>query len=393
MSKRPHHAAEDMVVATDDFVAVIDGSTSKTDFRHSFWRSNGRQCARIIAGHIRRMSDRTTVDEFLAGVTARVRSHYHEKDLPRLAEHPEDRMTASVVVYSRRYRQIWLVGDCQSLLNGRLYDNPKPSESVIAGKRAAEVRRLLSSGEKTEADLRLDDVARKAVLPELVRSMRLQNVAYPVVDGFPIPCDLVRVIWLDGRKWSVVLASDGYPKLCHTLEESEAALARQLRDDPLNIGQFKATKGMMTGNRSFDDRSYVRFEAPELEINYRLSWDDDHILFGLRGEHVAEQYLVNAGYRIWSRRWKSGKRDIDLVAEDGNTLVFVEVKTRKRARSTLPIEGMDEVKMSNLRKSICHFIGFNRLQDMERRFDFIGIEADKDGTYDLLHIKDYPGVI
>ena len=57
----------------------------------------------------------------------------------------------------------------------------------------------------------------------------------------------------------VVLASDGYPFLCPTLAESEARLKEQIVRDPLNINTFKATKGMMTGNLSFDDRAYIRF--------------------------------------------------------------------------------------------------------------------------------------
>ena len=57
------------------------------------------------------------------------------------------------------------------------------------------------------------------------------------------------------------MATDGYPFLCPTLEASEAELARQLADDPLNIGHFQATKACMKGNLSFDDRAYIRFRV------------------------------------------------------------------------------------------------------------------------------------
>ena len=57
---------------------------------------------------------------------------------------------------------------------------------------------------------------------------------------------------------AAVLASDGYPFLHPTLKESEAALARQLADDPQNISSFVATKGLVEGNNSFDDRAYIR---------------------------------------------------------------------------------------------------------------------------------------
>ena len=57
---------------------------------------------------------------------------------------------------------------------------------------------------------------------------------------------------------SVVLASDGYPVLLPTLCESEAALARQIERDPQNVSEFIATKGIVEGNCSFDDRAYIR---------------------------------------------------------------------------------------------------------------------------------------
>ncbi len=57
---------------------------------------------------------------------------------------------------------------------------------------------------------------------------------------------------------SVVLASDGYPILKATLQESEESLARHLADDPQNIKEYVATKGLVEGNLSFDDRAYVR---------------------------------------------------------------------------------------------------------------------------------------
>jgi glycerophosphoryl diester phosphodiesterase len=59
----------------------------------------------------------------------------------------------------------------------------------------------------------------------------------------------------------VVLASDGYPFLEPTLEASEHRLEWQRKNDPLNIGEFKATKAFSIGNNSFDDRAYIRFKV------------------------------------------------------------------------------------------------------------------------------------
>lgn len=177
-----------------------------------------------------------------------------------LASHPEDRLCASVVIFSRLRREIWMIGDCQCLVGGELFENPKPYELPLAELRAAEAHRLLASG-VTVGQLRADDAARRTIIPRIIENMKQQNVAYAVVDGFPIPQSKVRVLALDFRPWEVVLASDGYPFLCATLQESEQKLQCHLHDDPLNIGDFKATKAFMEGNNSFDDRTYLRFKV------------------------------------------------------------------------------------------------------------------------------------
>ena len=82
-----------------------------------------------------------------------------------------------------------------------------------------------------------------------------QNRHYAVIDGTPIYMGGTRLIRACRE---VVLASDGYPFLLPTLRDSEEALARQLKDDPQNLSFFLATKGIVEGNLSFDDRAYVR---------------------------------------------------------------------------------------------------------------------------------------
>ena len=103
------------------------------------------------------------------------------------------------------------------------------------------------------------DPAREVMIPTMLEDMKNQNVTYAVIDGFPIPQQLVPVITLDFQPWEIVLASDGYPFLAPTLAETEALLEEQRKNDPLNIGKFKATKAFVEGNNSFDDSSYIRF--------------------------------------------------------------------------------------------------------------------------------------
>lgn len=267
--KNPRKKNEDGVVVTPDFVAVIDGSTSKSQYRHSLFSSNGRYAMLLVSRYIRRMPKTTTCQQFMKGVTAYIRKHYKKSMLPRLAEHPEDRLTASVVVFSRLQREIWMIGDCQCMImdvdravaEGQYFDNPKPAETELAQMRAEEAHRQLEAG-KTVEELLRDDTARPVIIPHMIETMHNQNITYSVVDGFTIPPQHIRTITLDFRPWELILASDGYPFLCSTLEESEEALRHQRECDPLNIGpHFQATKGFHPDFNSFDDRSYIRLRV------------------------------------------------------------------------------------------------------------------------------------
>lgn len=174
-----------------------------------------------------------------------------------MKSHPEERLTASAIVYSSELRQVWMIGDCQCLVGGCFYDNPKPYEQELAEQRALFLREAINNGITPES-VSIKDCGRESILPELVKCCRYQNVSYAVIDGFDIPMDKVRVINVDEGINELVLASDGYPFLKPTLDESEAMLASQLENDPLCMNTFKATKGLMAGNKSFDDRSYLR---------------------------------------------------------------------------------------------------------------------------------------
>ena len=264
--KNPRKKSEDGIVVTNDFIAVIDGSTSKATRQWSRRMSNGRYAMTLVSRVIRKMPADTSCHQFCVSATKAIRDVYlpawklsgRQAIAEMLAAQPEERLCASAIVYSNRRREIWLVGDCQCLVGGELCENPKPYEQRLAEMRAVKVRELLAEG-KSPDEILADDQARAAIIPQMLREMQQQNKTYAVIDGFPIPETRVPVIALDFRPWEIVFASDGYPFLCPTLAESEARLDEQRRNDPLNIGDFKATKGFTPGFNSFDDRSYIRF--------------------------------------------------------------------------------------------------------------------------------------
>ena len=269
--KRDEVSCEDGIVVTPDFVAVIDGSTSKGLACVCPGKSNGRLCMETVADCVRRAPANISLDGFCESVTRAVRDIYASHGLAGDG-HPEpvapvDRLCASAVVYSHQRQEVWMIGDCQCIVGGKLHTNGKPYESVIAEKRAAAFKDMA----RQHADMidhgeLVHDYARDSVLPQLVSAMDGENKTYAVIDGYPIYREGIKVIKVEGAgekgqdaNADIVLATDGYPFLCATLEKSERKLKRQLDTDPFNIGAFKATKGLMRGNVSFDDRAYVRF--------------------------------------------------------------------------------------------------------------------------------------
>ena len=269
IGKNPKKRCEDGIVVTPDFIAVIDGSTSKSSLRHSLFSSNGRYCMQLVSRYLRKAPKSITCEAFCRGVTAYVRKHYRRSRLELMAREPWERMCASAVIFSRVSREVWMIGDCQCLLtpiiNGNpqapaFYDNPKPYEQQLAEQRAAYYKTAQSSKLQAQSSMvKATDKGRALIIPHMKEAMLRQNIDYAVIDGFPIPLQHVRKLTLDFRPWEIVLASDGYPFLCPTLQESEERLAHQLSIDPMNILDFKATKGLQPGNLSFDDRAYIRF--------------------------------------------------------------------------------------------------------------------------------------
>ena len=221
--------------------------------------SNGQYCMRQVCQYIESMPADLTAEKFCRLITSYIRFLYsqYDVDMELLTEIPTERMAASAVIYSVGRKEIWMVGDCQCLVGDEYFDNPKPYEQKLAEQRAEIIK---SSPEPWDHYLS-DDTARAAIIPLMLEKMKQQNVSYSVIDGFPIPERHVRIITLDFQPWEIVLASDGYPRLCPTLAESEAKLSEQKANDPLNIGLFKATKAFAEGNNSFDDRAYIRFKA------------------------------------------------------------------------------------------------------------------------------------
>ena len=115
----------------------------------------------------------------------------------------------------------------------------------------------------------------------------------------------------------------------------------------------------------------------------------EHLRTGRWGEDVAAAFLRKKGYAILEHDWHSGHRDLDLVARDGQTIVFVEVKTRSNRDFGNPEDAIDYQKRENLRRSMNHYIKSHRLSEAFR-FDIITVVGTLGSIPEITHFIDVP---
>ena len=93
---------------------------------------------------------------------------------------------------------------------------------------------------------------------------------------------------------------------------------------------------------------------------------------GRKGEALAVEYLINKGFIILERNYRYGRLEIDIIGQIENTIVFVEVKTRRSKRYGYPEEAVDDKKTDHILSCADHFIYQNQWNG-DIRFDIISI--------------------
>ncbi len=107
---------------------------------------------------------------------------------------------------------------------------------------------------------------------------------------------------------------------------------------------------------------------------------------GSEGEALAVEHLKEKGYKIIEKNYKTPIGEIDIIAEDKNTVVFVEVKTRSSDFFGCPFEAVGAKKQQKL-KSLALFYLKQKGKELPARFDVLSIYL-KDGKEEIQHIKD-----
>lgn len=255
---------EDFIAVQKDFIAVIDGATSRQGQTLGGCRF-GRFAAETVAEGIAALDPATDAQGAVRTLTGILREKYlaaAKKDGLDLGTGPYP--AAALLVYSRRAKEIWRVADPTFMVDGKAFPTMLKLEEVEADLRSALIEAKLLKGDSVQSLLEKDPF-REMIRPVASDFRQFVNrevhFGFGVIDGTEVPKSLIEIHPVAGAK-EIVLASDGYPRVFPTLEQTENYLAKILVEDPLMYRVHKQAKGLEAGQVSHDDRSYIRF-APD----------------------------------------------------------------------------------------------------------------------------------
>ena len=110
-------------------------------------------------------------------------------------------------------------------------------------------------------------------------------------------------------------------------------------------------------------------------------------VLGRRGERLAEEFLTDAGLVILDRNWRCPQGEIDLVARDGDELVFVEVKTRTSAAFGHPLEAITAPKFARLKRLAAAWCAEHQTRARGIRLDAVAVLAPPAGEPVIEHLR------
>lgn len=109
---------------------------------------------------------------------------------------------------------------------------------------------------------------------------------------------------------------------------------------------------------------------------------------GAYGERLALRHLVEAGLVVLDRNWRTPTGEIDIIAREGDVLVFCEVKTRRGTAFGTPAEAVVPSKAARLRRLAAQWLARARVRPREVRFDVVEVVSPPRGAPRVTHIRD-----
>ncbi len=110
-------------------------------------------------------------------------------------------------------------------------------------------------------------------------------------------------------------------------------------------------------------------------------------LLGSEGESLALRFLKRKGYTILARNYQTRIGEIDIIAKDGETVVFIEVKTRSSDTFAAPFESVNVTKRMKMRNVASLFLK-KHSPELPARFDVISVTRNGKGQVSIHHIRD-----
>lgn len=135
----------------------------------------------------------------------------------------------------------------------------------------------------------------------------------------------------------------------------------------------------MADGRKFSLRTL--FGKPETDRSNRLR------PVGAAGEEIAAAFLQGLGYGILARNYRKRFGEIDIIAEDGATLVFVEVKTRSSSAFGSPLEAVDARKQRRMARAALDYLSTRKLHGRPARFDVVAVRLQPQGRPLIEHVR------
>jgi putative endonuclease len=119
----------------------------------------------------------------------------------------------------------------------------------------------------------------------------------------------------------------------------------------------------------------------------KKSTGDDRRAFGAEGEDRAAAHLEAAGWRLLARNVRAGGVELDLVAERGGVIAFIEVKARRARHHGLPEEAVDARKRARLVRGAAAWLATARPRARSVRFDVMSCEVEETGRWSVRHLE------
>src|SRR5690625_3175929 len=190
---------EDSYMCNEHYAVVIDGATNVSgQFLNG--KTPGKLATILIKNTIEHLNGQETIQQMIQAINENYQQLYKRLNMTsEMDENPYLRPSASMIIYSKYFREIWMIGDCQAFYGGKNYQNNKKIDLIFQEARSIFVQAELLKG-KTEDQILVKDHSFEHIKPFIQKQYCFQNktpicpLSYAVVNGYDIPDQLIKTL-------------------------------------------------------------------------------------------------------------------------------------------------------------------------------------------------------